>query len=256
MGRRGCVLRLVAAWFRRVPRHEWVHSHTALAGRDRGCLSARQWPPDRLRTWRRALRRLPAGPRGKDAPRPGPSLRRCSRPCDWVRAILHNCARLGPESQNRDGRPDFRAYLEGAVAWVRQVQPARAPTSDRASDPVLRLSRWAPRFASYGRPDDRAPMSDSKLRLIDSPTGLATVERPLRRPPSRQRPSDAQWLSLPRAAALLDLSPDALRRTLERRSQRAMDGGIAASTNRVACYFLGITHVRGLAQKEPRHDHS
>jgi hypothetical protein len=71
MGRRGCVLRLVAPWFRRVPRHEWFHSHTALAGRDRGCLSARQWPPDRLRSWSRALRRLPARPRGKDAQRRG-----------------------------------------------------------------------------------------------------------------------------------------------------------------------------------------
>jgi RNA-directed DNA polymerase len=44
---------------------------------------------------------------------------------DRLRAILHNCAKLGPESQNRDGHPDFRGYLEGAVAWVRQVQPAR-----------------------------------------------------------------------------------------------------------------------------------
>jgi hypothetical protein len=35
-----------------------------------------------------------------------------------VKAILHNCARLGPTAQNRDGRPDFRAHLQGLVAWV------------------------------------------------------------------------------------------------------------------------------------------
>ena len=44
---------------------------------------------------------------------------------DRLRAVLHNCARLGPASQNRDGHPDFRAHLEGAVAWVRYVQPER-----------------------------------------------------------------------------------------------------------------------------------
>jgi RNA-directed DNA polymerase len=39
--------------------------------------------------------------------------------------MLHNCARLGPESQNREGHPDFRAHLEGAVSWVSHVQPER-----------------------------------------------------------------------------------------------------------------------------------
>ncbi len=52
-----------------------------------------------------------------------PAIRRVE--WDRLRAILHNCARLGPGSQNRDGHPDFRAHLEGAVAWVRQVQPER-----------------------------------------------------------------------------------------------------------------------------------
>lgn len=36
------------------------------------------------------------------------------------------------------------------------------------------------------------------------------------------------WLALPRAAALLDMSADALRRALERRAVRAPDGGIEA----------------------------
>jgi RNA-directed DNA polymerase len=33
--------------------------------------------------------------------------------------------RFGPEGQNREARPDFRAHLEGTIAWVSHVQPAR-----------------------------------------------------------------------------------------------------------------------------------
>jgi hypothetical protein len=40
---------------------------------------------------------------------------------DRLRAILHNCARSGPSSQNRDGHADFRAHLLGRIAWVSQV---------------------------------------------------------------------------------------------------------------------------------------
>ncbi len=40
---------------------------------------------------------------------------------DHLKAILTNCVRLGPESQNREGRPRFRAYLEGRVAFVEMV---------------------------------------------------------------------------------------------------------------------------------------
>ncbi len=65
-----------------------------------------------------------------------PAIRRIE--FDRLRATLHNCARLGPESQNRDGRPDFRAHLEGAVAWVRQVQPTRGAKLDE----VFRRIEW------------------------------------------------------------------------------------------------------------------
>ena len=41
------------------------------------------------------------------------------------KAILHNCVCFGPASQNRDGRADFRAHLEGVVAWASHIQPAR-----------------------------------------------------------------------------------------------------------------------------------
>ena len=57
-----------------------------------------------------------------------PAIRRIE--FDRLRAILHNCARHGPAGQNRDGRADFRAHLEGAVAWVCQVQPARGAKLD------------------------------------------------------------------------------------------------------------------------------
>jgi len=42
---------------------------------------------------------------------------------ELLEAILFNCVRHGPESQNRDERGDFRAWLEGRVAWVAHVCP-------------------------------------------------------------------------------------------------------------------------------------
>lgn len=44
---------------------------------------------------------------------------------DRLKATLHNCVRHGPGSQNRDGRPDFRAHLEGRVEFVESVNPTR-----------------------------------------------------------------------------------------------------------------------------------
>ncbi len=44
---------------------------------------------------------------------------------DRLKATLHNCVRTGPAEQNRDGITDFRAHLQGRVAWVRQVNPRR-----------------------------------------------------------------------------------------------------------------------------------
>ena len=53
----------------------------------------------------------------------GPNIVR--RDFDRLKAILTNCIRLGPESQNREGRPRFRAYLEGRVAFVEMVNPTK-----------------------------------------------------------------------------------------------------------------------------------
>jgi retron-type reverse transcriptase len=43
-----------------------------------------------------------------------------------LRAILHNAAKHGLESQNRDNRPNFAAYLRGRVEFACMVDPAKA----------------------------------------------------------------------------------------------------------------------------------
>jgi len=44
---------------------------------------------------------------------------------DNLRALLFNAARSGPDSQNRESHPQFRAHLEGRIAWIASVHPAR-----------------------------------------------------------------------------------------------------------------------------------
>jgi retron-type reverse transcriptase len=51
--------------------------------------------------------------------RPGVSRRDVRR----LRAILHRARTEGLEAQNREGRPDFRAWLAGMIAYVRMVRP-------------------------------------------------------------------------------------------------------------------------------------
>ena len=57
---------------------------------------------------------------------------------DRLRAILHDAARNGPDHANREGHPDFRAHLEGRVAWAGAGSPARAARLDRS----LAAIRW------------------------------------------------------------------------------------------------------------------
>jgi RNA-directed DNA polymerase len=52
-----------------------------------------------------------------------PNVRRASY--DELKAILHNAAHHGPESQNRGSHPDFGAHLLGRIAWVEHLNPAR-----------------------------------------------------------------------------------------------------------------------------------
>lgn len=42
-----------------------------------------------------------------------------------LKAILHNAARRGPDSQNRTGIADFEAHLRGRIAWVASLNPDR-----------------------------------------------------------------------------------------------------------------------------------
>lgn len=44
---------------------------------------------------------------------------------DRLKAILHNCARHGPGSQNREASEDFRAHLAGRIAHVSMLNPER-----------------------------------------------------------------------------------------------------------------------------------
>jgi hypothetical protein len=40
---------------------------------------------------------------------------------EMLEATLTNCVRFGPESQNRQGHPDFRAHLEGRIGFVEMI---------------------------------------------------------------------------------------------------------------------------------------
>jgi RNA-directed DNA polymerase len=44
---------------------------------------------------------------------------------DQLKAVLTNCVRQGPRSQNRERRPNFRAHLEGRVAHMIGINPLR-----------------------------------------------------------------------------------------------------------------------------------
>lgn len=48
-----------------------------------------------------------------------------------LEAILYNCARFGPQSQNRQGHPHFRAWIEGKLAHVRHLAPQHYPRLDQ-----------------------------------------------------------------------------------------------------------------------------
>jgi RNA-directed DNA polymerase len=55
---------------------------------------------------------------------------------DRLRAILHNCARSGPDAQNRDGVTDFRSHLLGRIAWVGSLDPGRGERLRAAFDAI------------------------------------------------------------------------------------------------------------------------
>ena len=44
---------------------------------------------------------------------------------DRLKAVLTNCIRFGPESQNRERHPEFQAQLHGKVSFVEMIHPER-----------------------------------------------------------------------------------------------------------------------------------
>jgi hypothetical protein len=44
---------------------------------------------------------------------------------DRLKAILTNCVRRGPQSQNRKSHPNFRSHLQGQIAFVRMINPQK-----------------------------------------------------------------------------------------------------------------------------------
>ena len=55
---------------------------------------------------------------------------------DRLKAILTNCVRHGPESQNHEGHPAFRLHLEGRVGFVETVNPAAGARLRRMFDRI------------------------------------------------------------------------------------------------------------------------
>jgi hypothetical protein len=47
------------------------------------------------------------------------------RDYDALRALLYNCTRHGPASQNREARTNFREHLEGRIAYFAMINPQR-----------------------------------------------------------------------------------------------------------------------------------
>ncbi len=55
---------------------------------------------------------------------------------ELLEAILFNCVRHGPRSQNREARPDFRAHLRGKIAHVAGIDAKRAAPLQELFDRV------------------------------------------------------------------------------------------------------------------------
>jgi hypothetical protein len=57
---------------------------------------------------------------------------------DRLKATLHNCAKNGPQAENRADLPDFRAHLEGRVVWMENVNRVRGERLRRIFEEI----RW------------------------------------------------------------------------------------------------------------------
>jgi hypothetical protein len=45
---------------------------------------------------------------------------------DLLKAILYNCVKFDPQSQNRKQHPNFKAHLQGRIAYVHSLNPGKA----------------------------------------------------------------------------------------------------------------------------------
>jgi hypothetical protein len=57
---------------------------------------------------------------------------------DLLKATLTNCVRHGAESQNRDGKADFRSHLAGRVSFVEMIHAQRGAKFRRLFEQI----RW------------------------------------------------------------------------------------------------------------------
>ena len=55
---------------------------------------------------------------------------------DRLKAVLTNCVRYGPESQNRDAHPPFQSHLEGRVGFVQMINPMKGIRLRRILDQI------------------------------------------------------------------------------------------------------------------------
>lgn len=69
---------------------------------------------------------------------------------ETLRAILFNCVRFGPDTQNHDRHPRFRESLQGRIAHVANIHAVRGERLQR----LFQKIDWRPaRSASVGGPD-------------------------------------------------------------------------------------------------------
>lgn len=58
---------------------------------------------------------------------------------DRLKALLHQCATRGPQTQNHEGITDWRGHLLGRIAWARQLNPGKAQRLQQVFDRIV----WA-----------------------------------------------------------------------------------------------------------------
>ncbi len=55
---------------------------------------------------------------------------------DLLKAILHNCAKKGPSTQNRSNHPNFKEHLRGRVAHIAHIGPERGAKLKKLFDAI------------------------------------------------------------------------------------------------------------------------